>query len=86
MSLPIGSGTGTLPSNENLQISEHKCTICGKVLANKKNLEYHITKIHGEVQGTIVQESDSVNASIQSTQDTTGCDSYFFIAKIRLFV
>ena len=55
VSLPVGAGTLSgdlsIPVSESSQDPTQKCLVCGKVLANRRNLLSHIDKMHGQTAG-----------------------------------
>ena len=76
VSLPVGSVglSSDLPIQERSgsQVSSHRCLLCGKVLANKRNLQNHLNKIHAVNSN---ETSENVSITPAGTGESSAASS-----------
>ena len=70
MSLPVGSASLPTDASNQVEVPRNVCDVCGKVLANRKNLESHMLKIHGKGQGS--RDATVMDTLVTSAQETQG--------------
>ena len=70
MSLPVGSASLPTDASNQVEVPRNGCDVCGKVLANRKNLESHMLKIHGKGQGS--RDATVMDTLVTSAQETQG--------------
>ena len=76
ISLPVGVDRLPIETPAQVEAPLNKCGVCGKVLANKKNLESHLLKMHGQAPST---------TAVFDSQETTGLSFPLFIFILSRF-